>query len=79
MRPAGTAILRDVLVANVRQEVGVVDVVPDPGLGDVVDWSQGFSDIGFEIRGEGKVVWLLGVYESGAYVAEKGSCCKVLH
>lgn len=53
MRPAGTAVLRDVLVANVGQEVGVVDVVPDPGLGDVIDWSQGFSDVGFEIRGEG--------------------------
>ena len=49
MRPAGAAILRDVLVANVGQEVGAVDVVPDPSFGDVVDWSQSFSDERFEI------------------------------
>lgn len=51
MGPAGTAVLGNVLVANVGEEVGSVDVVPDPLFGEVnvlkdgVDFPlNGFSD-----------------------------------
>lgn len=37
MRPAGAAILRDVLVASRADEVGPVDVPPVPRLGQVRD------------------------------------------
>jgi hypothetical protein len=69
------------LIANVGQEVGSVDVVPNPGIGDVVGWYQGFPDMGFEILRKGKAARTVGVSESwfGAYVAEHGCCCKELH
>ena len=49
MGPARAAILRNVLIANVRQEIGPVDVVPDPSFGDVICWHQGLSDMRLEI------------------------------
>lgn len=77
MCPARAAVLWHVLVANVGEEVCAVDVVPDPGLRDLVDGDQGVLDHGLEVSGE----WLtaFGVGESGVGVAEDGCCCEVFH
>lgn len=42
MGPAGTAVLGDVLIENVGQVVSVVDLVPNPLLGEL-NVPEGFS------------------------------------
>ena len=59
--PAGTAVLGNVLVENVRQVVGVVDVVPDPLLWEL-DVLEGFSNIFLNERG--LVGWVFDRYLS---------------
>lgn len=49
MGPAGTAVLGNVLVADVGEIVSSVNVVPDPGFRDLVSWNQGRLDQGLEI------------------------------
>jgi len=44
MSPAGTAVGRDMLVANLGQEVVATDVVPDPLGGDAVIMNEGSLD-----------------------------------
>ena len=46
MGPAGTAVLRDVLVADVGDVIDTIDVVPVPLSGQVVDWLQRGLDSG---------------------------------
>ena len=81
VRPAGTAVLGDVLVTHVGQVVGAIDVVPNPGGGDVVGWHQSLPNVRLEILGERNVAWAIGVCDSwfSAYVAEKSRCCEILH
>lgn len=77
MCPARATILRNVLIANVSEIVSAVNVVPDPGLGDVVDGDQSFSDERFEVLK--KTLTTVGIGESGIDIADDGCCCEEFH
>lgn len=78
MGPAGTAVLGDVLVENVSQVVGIVDVVPDPLLWEL-NVFKGFSNIILDKCGF--VRWVFNRYlsVSGRYDADKGGNCEGFH
>ena len=80
--PAGTAILGDVLVADVGQEVGAVDVVPEDLLGEVVGWDKWSLDLGCGAVDATFVAWVLGVDIAGSAKSDntqKSRDCESFH
>jgi hypothetical protein len=61
--PAGTAVLGDVLVADVGEEVGTVNIVPDPLFGELGSGESGL-DLVLNGFGEGETAGVVDVDES---------------
>ena len=57
MGPAGTAVLGDVLVADVGNVANTVNVVPFPGGGKVVDMLEGSDNDGLSSMDAALVAW----------------------
>jgi len=80
--PAGTAILGYVLVADVGQEVGAVDVVPEELRRQVIGWDKRGLDLGCSAVDATLVAWVFGVDIAGSAKsdnAQKSRDCESFH
>ena len=64
MSPARAAVLGHVLVTNVSQEVSSVNVVPDPGVRDIIDGNERLLDLGNGDLGKRETAWTVRVSDS---------------